>query len=116
MTDKDFIIGIYESVINENNSIYYDMFTKANIDEAKNTYWKEAVRFFSNLSDEDKVIFFKILRQITIDTVSNILGILDGVSTIEGYDGFFKLLIEGNDTPINGDLLDLFLGYIEDNC
>ena len=116
MTERDFIIGIYESVINESTSIYYDLFTKTNINEATDPYWKEALRFFSNLSEEDKSIFFKILRQVSIDIVAHIFGILDGDSTIEGYDGFFKLLIEGNDTPINGDLLDLFLGYIEDNC
>jgi putative transposase len=50
-----------------------------------------------------------------VDTVSNILGVLDGVVSIKNEDIEFKVTINDNKEPINGDLQDLFLEYDEEN-
>ena len=46
MNKKEFVKNLYQSVIIENSSIYYDLFTKSNPDEVKDLYWKEAIKFF----------------------------------------------------------------------
>lgn len=50
-----------------------------------------------------------------MDAVSNILGVLDGVVSIGEEDIEFKVTINDNNEPINGDLQDLFLEYDEEN-
>lgn len=47
-----------------------------------------------------------------IDTISNMLGIIDGSSTLSGGDAEPKLYLDDTDT--DGELQDLFLAYVED--
>lgn len=114
MKSIDFINGIREAVVEENLEIYKDLFENTNIESATDRYWKEALLFFSKLDSTDKNIFFRILRQIEVDTTSNILSILDGVSWLEGQEDEFKLTTKNSNDIINGELQDKFL-ELEEN-
>lgn len=81
----------------------------------QNPIGKKHWLFYSELSDKNKEILFKIIEQVEVDAVSNILGVLDGVVSIGEEDIEFKVTINDNNEPINGDLQDLFLEYDEEN-
>ena len=75
-------------------------------------YWKQAIGFYNALNDENKDILMRIIEQTMIDTVSNMLGVIDGRSTLNDCPLEPKLLLESNDTE--GELQDLFLEFIEE--
>jgi hypothetical protein len=84
MKKEVFIKSLYQSVIKENRTIYQDLFENTDVNTVKDSYWKEALRFYSELNDEGKEILFKVIEQIQVDTVSNGLGIFDGKVSISG--------------------------------
>jgi len=113
MTPKAFASGLMRGVVDENVSIYRDLFSQTSAADASDPYWKRALALFGSLTDEQRTIFFEIVRQVSIDTVSNILGVLDGVNPIDEGEATFTL-ISGNGQKINGDLQSFFL--IEDEA
>lgn len=54
----------------------------------------------------------KIIEQTMIDSISNMLGIIDGNSTLKGCSLEPKLLLDSIDTE--GELQDSFLEFIEE--
>lgn len=115
MHKKDFIEKLYCLVAKENVEIYKELFSNTDISKATDPYWKESLQLYKNLMDEDKLVFFKVIKQIGIDTVSNILALLDGVASLEGQDDEFNLTFQKANEKLNGDLQDLFLEYDENN-
>ncbi|ABO65806.1 Conserved hypothetical protein [Geobacillus thermodenitrificans NG80-2] len=115
MNKEEFVKLLHQSIIKENRNFYRDIFNNTDINEVTDPYWKEALMFYSELSDKNKEILFKIIEQVEVDAVSNILGVLDGVVSIGEEDIEFKVTINNNNEPINGDLQDLFLEYDEEN-
>jgi putative transposase len=114
MKKEEFIESLYQSVIKENGTIYQDMFAKTDINTVKDAYWKEALKFYSALNDEGKEILFKVIEQIQVDTVSNVLGIFDGIVSISEEEIEINMTVKGIDEPLNGELQDLFLEYDEE--
>ena len=76
-------------------------------------YWKRAIGFYDSLTDENKDILIKIIEQTMIDTISNMLGVIDGSSTLKDCSLEPKLLLDSIDTE--GELQDSFLEFIEEN-
>lgn len=81
--------------------------------EAKDPVWKGILPIYINLSKEEKESFIKFLRIVEINTLSHVLGILDGSTYVEGSDDEFILTTEGSDEKINEDFQNLFLEPIE---
>ncbi len=107
MEPREFIQGVRESIVKSNLNTYQALFnTKDNITDP---YWINALSFFSSLNDEQKVVFFNIVRQVEVDTISSFLAILDGIKIIKGQNSDFKLTTISDDLVINGDLQDIFL-------
>jgi putative transposase len=73
MKKEEFIQSLYQSVIKENGTIYQDLFANTDINAVKDSYWKEALMFYSELNDEGKELLFKLIEQVQVDTVSNVL-------------------------------------------
>ena len=61
------------------------------------------------MNDGDRAVLFEIMRQVTVDTVSNLFGILDGASALEGPREDFVLTSQPDNRKLNGNLQDLFL-------
>lgn len=108
MTPRVFASGIMRGVVDDNVSIYRDLFSKTPASEASDPYWRRAFAFFSSLTEEQRSILFEMMRQVSVDTASNILGILDGVNSIDGGEADFTLL-SATGQKLNGDLQSLFL-------
>ncbi len=114
MKPEEFVQKIRQSVLDENVVIYKDLFETTEVEQASDPYWKEALCLFKKLSNEDREILFKIIRQVSIDTISNLFAILDGVSCLEDQEGDFSLTLDDKPEKLNGDLQDIFL-EIEEN-
>jgi predicted RNA polymerase sigma factor len=109
MKPEAFVSGI-QSAIDENVAIYARLFATA--ETATDEYWIAAKRFFDSLSSTDRQLVLRIMRQVAIDTVSTMFGILDGTSPMPGGLEDFKLTHKA--TRLNGDLQDLFLEAVEE--
>lgn len=109
MKPKDFVIGLRAAVIDENIIIYRDLFANVPIENASDAYWKRALDLFNSLSSEQQEVFFEVVRQIAVDTTSNVLGVIDGVNSLEDMNAEFSLTYGDEKQPLNGDLQSLFL-------
>lgn len=112
MEATDFVNGIRRSVIDDNLTAYKDLFENSN--QASDPYWKEALAFFSSLNVDQRNTLYKIIRQVEVDTVSSVLGILDGTTYVDDEASNFKLLTDEGEQPLNGELQDIFLEMEED--
>ncbi len=110
MDSKKLVDAFKNEIINENLDIYKSLLTEYSESEKKDHDYVGAKHFFNTLSDEHKLIFFSILQQTMIDSISNILGIIDGSTSLSEYDGDFSLLYEGK--PLEY-LQDYFLSQFE---
>lgn len=107
MTPQKFVSQLRKEVVDENTTIYRGLFSNTPIKKASDPYWKRALELFGNLSPEQKEVFFEVIRQIAVDTTSNVLGVIDGVNTLQGINGELELHIDGK--KLSGDLQSLFL-------
>lgn len=115
MKPEEFVKKIRQSVLDENIAIYKDLFEGTSIDQATDLYWIEALGLFNKLSDDDKKILFKIMRQVSVDTISNIFALFDGINFLEDQTENFSLTLNDKQERLNGDLQDIFL-EIEENA
>lgn len=106
-----FIKSIYKNIVEENKYLYKNLLENIDIDKANDEYWKQSLKLYNNLSRDDKGILMNIMQQTMIDTISNMLGIIDGNSALSECDAELKLYLNGNYT--DGELQDLFLEYVE---
>ncbi|WP_246234980.1 hypothetical protein [Bacillus aquiflavi] len=51
------------------------MYETTNVTSKTDDYWKKAIGFYDSLTDENKDI---LIEQTMIDTISNMLGVIDG--------------------------------------
>lgn len=114
MTPNDFVGALRRSVIDANAGIYRDLFTGTDPAKASDPYWRRALTLFSSLAEDEREVFFEVVRQIAVDTTSNLLGVIDGVSSIGPLAGVE--LRDGRGDKLSGDLQDLFLAAEEDDA
>ncbi len=115
MKPLDFVNQIKKSVIDENIATYKNLFNNTNPNTVTDEYWVKALTFYNKLDENDREFFLKILRQIEVDTTSNILAVLDGVTWLENQEEEFVLTTENSKEHINGDLQDIFLEHEEND-
>lgn len=109
MRAKDFVTRLRAGIVDENVAIYRDLFSNASLAGASDPYWRRALVLFNSLTSQQKEVFLEVLRQVAVDTTANILGVLDGVNSIEGMDCGLLLICDTEADPLNGDLQNLFL-------
>lgn len=115
MNAESFAKQIRKSIIEDNLAIYRDLFASTSPDGASDPYWKRSLALYGNLTEEEKAVLFEIIRQVMSDTVSNFMGVLDGVSTLEGADDELVLSTREGGEEISGNLQDLFLELEEES-
>lgn len=110
MTPEIFIENIYKEIIENNYNLYQSFYSDENLKDYKDQ--SEMILFIKSLNPNHKKYLFRLLKQTSIDTLSNIFGIIDGSSYLEGIEnGEFELFVNMNDNKnlLSGDLQDLFL-------
>lgn len=109
MDPKSLVSQLRTSVIEENLEIYRDLFESTSTEGAIDPYWMRALSIYQGMTEDQRSVLFEIIRQVMSDTVSNVLGILDGVSTLDGADDELVLTAKNSGQLLSGDLQDLFL-------
>ena len=112
MKPEDLIKILNRDVIKGNLELYQNLLDTTN--EATDPVWKGILPMYINFSKEEKETFLKFLKIVEINTLSHVLGILDGTTYAEGIENDFILTTENDNKKINEDLQDLFLGLIEE--
>ncbi|MCG1021462.1 transposase [Sutcliffiella horikoshii] len=107
-----FVKSLYETIVKENLQLYKNLYETTNVTSKTDDYWKKAIGFYNSLTGENKDTLMRIIEQTMIDTTSNMLGVIDGSSTLNDCSLEPKLLLDSKDTE--GELQDLFLEFIED--
>jgi putative transposase len=107
MNSIDFVSSIRLGVVEENLKLYREIYTAS--PDALDGYWKRALSLFSVLSEDQQDVFFEIIRQIEVDTVSNVLGVIDGVNSVGGGFVNVRILCGESGEDIGGGLQDIFL-------
>ncbi|WP_284463992.1 hypothetical protein [Chryseobacterium sp.] len=112
MRPEEFVKILNRETIDGNLELYKDLLdTKT---EAQDPVWKGILSIYINLSKEEKDTFLKFVKIVEVNTLSHVLGILDGSTYAEGIDDGFILTAENNNEKINEDLQSLFLELIEE--
>lgn len=78
-------------------------------------YWKRLLTLYRGLPPRQRKVVLEIMRQVQVDTVSELFGIFDGTSALAGRSEDFELFHKKGQKRVrlNGDLQDLFLEKIE---
>jgi putative transposase len=108
MSAENLIAGLQEEVMADNMSTYRRIFETSSSQQVRDPYWKRALALYSTLSEEHRKVLFEIVRQVQVDTVSNVLGVIDGVNRPRSLQET-RLTLLANGENIEGDLQALFL-------
>ncbi|MBO5097880.1 MAG: hypothetical protein J6B96_06170 [Agathobacter sp.] len=111
--NEKFVESIYQTVIQEGEKTYRDLYENTEVTERTVDHWKNALGLYRALDDKQKEIFIEIIQQTMIDTISSVFGVLDGSSTLHGGDFEFDIKINGVSTE--DELQDAFLEFVEEN-
>lgn len=112
MEDRDLAEKLLSGVVEENLATYRHLITETSSQDASDLYWKGALALFKKLNSDERDVFFKIPKQVSIDTVSNVAGILDG-SSEAGLKGELQIISKSG-KRLSGCLQDHFLEAIEE--
>ena len=82
--------------------------------DRRGTHWPRMADFYASLSPEQRERFFDITRQVIVDTLSTVLGVLDGSTLLKKYRDDFHLTYGDGSRQLNGDLQSIFLGELQD--
>jgi len=115
MNQSDFITHIRDEIIDQNLAIYRELFASTDPANASDPYWRRALGLFATLNDDQRTVLFQIIRQVMVDTTSNLLGVLDGVNWLQGQTEGFRLTTDSSTDKLNEGLQDLLLGMEEDD-
>ena len=106
-----FVKSLYVSIVKENLELYRKLYETTKVSSETNDYLKQTMGLYGSLTDKNKNALMKIIEQTMVDTISNMLGVIDGSSTLKDCSLEPKLLLDSNDTE--GELQDSFLEFIE---
>lgn len=70
--------------------------------------------FYRSLRADQKAAFMASVRQVMVDTLSNVLGLFDGVTTLKDHRDYFHLTYGEDPRDLNGELQDVFLSSVTD--
>ncbi len=114
MNPSTFTSQVRRFVIEESLDLYKELFHSTAPEAASDPYMTRALTLFRDLGDDQQSVFFEVIRQVMSDTVSHLMGVLDGVNVLEDPDCTFLLVEDGGTEALNGDLQDLFLALEEE--
>lgn len=111
--NENFVKSIYKTLIEDGKDMYKDLYENTKVSEMTVDYWKNALELYHSFDDKQKDVFLNVVKQIMIDTISSVFGVLDGSSTLSGEDFEFEVKINGISTE--EELQDTFLEFVEEN-
>ena len=91
MTPDDFVACLRREVLERNLAAYRTSVANAVDKGAGANHWPRMAELDRSLGEEQRSEFLVAIRQVMIDTLSHVLGILDGSSLLEHYRDYFHL-------------------------
>ena len=104
-----FIQGIITEAVDGNSAFYESTFRDTRSEQASDPHWRAALATFAALPESQRPAFFAVLRQVAVDSVSNVFGIRDGSSTFGTHSEEFRLSTSTGERLT--DLQDSFLSH-----
>ncbi len=114
MEAEEFIESLRRTVL-KGNLDEYSRILSAEIDHVTDQTWKPIILKYQELSDLEKKDFISFIRMIEVNTISHVLGIIDGSSYLDENNEEFQLICSSDGKIISGDLQDYFLGAEEES-
>ncbi|MDH1550772.1 MULTISPECIES: hypothetical protein [Pseudomonas] len=105
MNDEKFVSAIFIELFEKNLSQYKESLTKP-VDKNKDSFAR-ARNAIALLDDSQKLDIINFLKVVIADSVSVVLGTLDGVHFPDNLVGDFAVSFDGEE--IQGDLQDIFI-------
>jgi hypothetical protein len=110
MTTQEFVSCLRREVLEANLRTYRNSLESSlSGAEVRDAYWRQTTELYRSLSEEDRRRLIAVIRQVVVDTLSNVLGILDGSTLLEKHRDYFHLTYGDQPHELNGELQDLFL-------
>jgi len=107
MTNKEFVKIIRNRVL-YNILEHYNSIINSRLENCPTDTSKHFFEFFNSMSDGDKEILCKLNKFVIVDTISTLLGILDGTTILREHREDFSLTYGDQPERINRYLLDYF--------
>ncbi|TAA72672.1 transposase [Planococcus salinarum] len=111
--NETFVKSLHEVIVKENLESYKDLYETAVVDAKTDPYYKEALNLYNSLPSEKRETLMKIIEQTMVDTISSMLGIIDGSIPVDHADSVEPRLLL-NSINTEGELQDLFLEFVEE--
>lgn len=112
MKTKTLVEILERDVIEGNLALYRNLLDTTN--EATDPVWKAILPLYINFSKDEKEAFLNFLKVVEINSVSHVLGLLDGTIYADGIEEEFILTTEVDNEKINENLQDLFIELVEE--
>lgn len=109
---EKFTKDVYNSLVLDRTDIYRRMYNSMTEETGGDEYWSDLKEFYDTLSDRQKEVFFRVIKQTIIDSISGVFGVLDGSSNLGGTTYECDVMVDGVD--MEHDLQDYFLSYVEE--
>lgn len=109
MTPQEFVSQARASIIDENNATYRTLLETTPINSAADLYWRDLLDLHERLSAPDRQVLYAVMRQVAVDTVSNIFAVIDGVTRMDGQVEDLELIGAKSKQRIQGSLQDILL-------
>jgi hypothetical protein len=107
MESMEFVEEIRKRVVENVTMKYRD--SLENTTNATDPIWNAILPIYKNMSINERDSFMEFVRLVQVNTLSHVLGIIDGSTYLNEKRESFVLTTESNTTKINGDLQDIFL-------
>jgi len=109
MSPQDFVSQARASIINENVATYRNLLEVTPVKKASDPYWRSLLNLHERLSSQDKQILYAVMRQVAVDTVSNVFAVIDGSTRMDGQTEDVELLGAKSRQRLHGSLQDILL-------
>ncbi|WP_295121511.1 hypothetical protein [uncultured Chitinophaga sp.] len=109
----EFVENLKAKIIDNSIIEYGDLLDRAN--NATDSTWQSIFAVYDKLTEQEKISFLNFIRLIKVNTLSAVLGVLDGSSYLSAHRETFILTSESDGEVLSGSLQDLFLEMEEDN-
>ena len=111
--NEEFVRALYDTIIKEGLEESKEMYETTEITPDMSTFWREALSLYQNSDVEGKETLLRIMEQTMIDTISLMLGVIEGSSTLDGTEIESKVFLDSQDTE--NELQGEFLVFMEEN-
>lgn len=110
-----FVRQLRKDVIDAEVDLYRDLFESNDNQTAGDAYCSEIRSLYASLNKDQKETLLKIVRQVSVDTLASLLGIIDGLSYFEGASNQLRLTVHDKN-KLSGDLQERFFMQEQDDC